>query len=704
MSRLRDNLKCNSGVYKSMEWVWLSVGILLGALLGGIEGIDLAKANGCSDASNALSCNGASLGDLSQYTIQCASYVSLTFDNSGITNIPSGYFDSCTAATTVTIRNDAKLGSLPSGIFYALKLETLQVTNNKNLTTVGSNLVTVSGTGDVDGSVVSLASNSISSLGYPVVLGDSGTLSFNITRNNLNYFDLYKAFSSSTINTFSTFKYFDLSHNNISSVGKPFPQGLSTQKSLNFDLSYNQFVDLSEFEGSLDTFCTQPTSCVLNLNYNHIESVPSWMYRGQYSLYLDGNPFASLEPMPRRPGVKLVSLQDTKNLHFIPMDYLENFDPSSVIFLGEDLSCCGIGKSNLELFQKSSSTLKQQKIVCLHKSQKYSFYAPRLITVLSDDPTYCTCENASCAPENPPTVVNATCKANITYYYTTCDCSIQKNCYLENGLPIVDNTDSGGGSNGTFSSSVAFYVIIACVLVVIFCSIGGFVFWRFRKQKKAKETEHEYSSSENYYDGHEYYGDDSAYRRGSKGESEKFDELPPDGHGPVTRAIPFFDEEFPERLGQMPEVGNFVFTDDTGLYLGINANLDNPPEVPSRNDEFTSHNVKKLSVVDRRKRVNSLLSDAAKRTGDDDIYDPIYLEEKMKESEERDEETSNQQLLPDNDECETKSQEGEVISEKEKSLQENSSPESGSDIESSVGDISRSDCSESMLKTSLRRS
>ena len=609
------------------------------------EAADLSEVTGCAVdlKSKVLTCSDTNLGDLEQYTLRCDEIKGLVFSNSGMSSMSSDFFSSCTQVTNLTILNESELNVIPSNSFSNLtKLMTIQVNDNPNLHTLGSSVFYCSGNNDLTTvSSIDLSRNAISKVGYPIGVRNIAGFktSFNISHNQLTNFDALNSFGK----PFNVFTSYDVSHNKLVDIGRALPSGLFDQASVTLDLSHNQLGDLSPLMGSLQLLCQTSSSCTLNLSYNQIYNVYGWIYEGLYKLYLDGNPMYELLTIPKRPRVKLVSLKDTKNLHYLPVEYLQTLDTSAVIYLGEDLSCCGIGKTNLGYYQGSTSTVQQQEIICVHNQQKFEFFATRLIAKLLSDPTWCKCRLGSCAPQS-------TCNRTSSDY-ALCLCDEPEKCYVQNGKPpIPGDSGTGDDSGGSFTSSAAFYVIIACVVVVILCCVGGFLFWRYMIKKRNKKSDHIYASGDEYYGGGGavMFGRDI---RGFKEGSEAFDQPPEmtldgekdnkDGH--------FFFEEFPGRLG--PEPDNYLVADESGLYLGISGNMDKPPAIPDRNEEFTMGNIRKLSVADSRARVELLVNEAAHYEAEGNIYDPMYMEQK--EIEKMSDEHSHAKLLTEREQVET---------------------------------------------------
>eukprot|EP01135_Chromosphaera_perkinsii_P007035 Nk52_evm14s675 gene=Nk52_evmTU14s675 len=585
-------------------------------------GANLRDIKGCVTDGTAFTCsdeNGASdLGDLSNYDFDCTGLASITFSNTGITSIPNGFFSSCrnSVLSEFEISSETLLTEISSETFSGLfstngVTQSFRMKGLTNLKALPANITRF------DSGNIEITHNGIETVGYPL-FDFGGPFDFNASWNKLKEFHAYKAFEGASNPVMTVC---DLSGNQLKTLGDYLPSVLQYQNSLVFNLSHNLFTNATVVPQSsvFQTICSAQGKCTLDLSHNQILNVPSAIYQGRYSLYLNSNPMHQLNTMLGRPRVTKVSLADTPNLHYIPTHYLKYFDSSGVMIWGDFLSCCGIGRDNLGYYQGSTSSLQPQKIVCIHNTQQYRFYAADLITRLQSDPNWCNCSLASCAPATTPGIEWAKCDVQQTDY-TLCDCSDPLKCYLWNQKSPMDYGEDPNSSD-PFTSSVAFYITLVCVIVVVICALGGLLFWLHMKNKRKKAEEHIYAYGDELYQGpgEREEGDLKRKNRGSSAASMEAFGDPIEGGG---RGGHFDEVRFAHA---QPEMNNFAFTDETGMYLEL-ATPDVPPDVPDRNEGFTIGNIRKLSIADKTTRVDQLVEEAVVHGDEGDVYDPLELE------------------------------------------------------------------------------
>eukprot|EP01135_Chromosphaera_perkinsii_P005252 Nk52_evm2s328 gene=Nk52_evmTU2s328 len=590
---------------------------------------DLRNANGCTVGNKALVCqSSAALGDLSQYTLDCTGLSAIRLEGAGVTGVPSGFFSKCTSdVTEFTLTGNPQLTTIPEGAFSGLVPSTFVLTDNKMITTLPYNMLNVTNI-----LVFNISHNGIKSLSSSIMLGnqpDPLEVVLDLSYNELTDLSPSSFFTSTNIRSVQSFI---VSHNQIKTVESAikWPNSLTEYTYRNvkttLDLSHNKLSDIEFLKSSYLNICTKQDQCEVNFSYNEISTLNAWFYEGYFSLNLDGNPFYSLPNAQKRSNLDHLSLVDTKNLQALPKNFFLEYIAKSKVDLGVDISCCAMGGG---IINEDASYLPDpsDNFTCVYNHRRTIFSVTELTALFKADSNFCACDKASCNMSVNPFLC-AVDKTQLSY--TPCTCNEPRYCYdvyANKPTPYAEIAQDGdSGSSGNFFTTTTFYILLGCVIVCICIGVGGLVYWLIlRKKKRAKRLAE--NSAMGFIDG-EF---DEFGRKKSGGTdlySEMFDEPPvDDGEMEGMDLMGGYDEEFPERLGNITERAKYLEIDDDGRLFVETG--DEPPEPPTRNDDFTANNLRRLSKADRKARVNMLLDNAAMFEGEQDLYDPLYLEEKF---------------------------------------------------------------------------
>eukprot|EP01135_Chromosphaera_perkinsii_P005729 Nk52_evm29s359 gene=Nk52_evmTU29s359 len=565
---------------------------------------------GCTHTSTKLSCgSNVELDDLSQYVLDCDGLEEIIFDGASVTNVPSGFFQGCSQVTTFELSGNSGLDSLPAGAFDGLEPLKFTLTYNSKLTEVPFQLVSSQKL-----NLFNISHNSIKVLDKGLFSG-VGVKDLAILDLSHNQLEELKPSQFLAENSFKSVLEFSVNNNKIASVesGGNWPSslvkanGLVSQTRL-YNFSHNELTEFNFLSGGFQmTLCLGSQTCDLDFSYNKIVNFDKFIYTGYYALYLSGNPLVEIPLCEGKALVRKLVLEDTKELHALPLGSKGCFLEGKMV-LGEYLSCCALGgNSFVDEVQYLRDT---ETITCALNGERIKFYLNDLNQLFSDNQNMCTCKAANC---NMDSSLNATCTPDFENRpsYTSCPCNNPSECYtIKEGEPRNYRPDNPSSSKGgSFTNSTIFYVLIGCAGGVAVVGGVGILYWLLYAKKKKK--------SSIYADCYVNYDGEGGYHLNGM---EKFDS-PLEVNSPQEISNQAMDdEEFPERLGFVPENAQFLEVDESG-HLIVQAG-DEPPELPPRNDMLTSSNIKRLSIADRKQRIGALVEDAFLNSSRDDLYDP----------------------------------------------------------------------------------
>eukprot|EP01135_Chromosphaera_perkinsii_P008044 Nk52_evm1s1089 gene=Nk52_evmTU1s1089 len=546
-----------------------------------------------------------------------SNYTTMTFYSSGMTGFPAGFFSSASQLQNVMIQNNPLLESLPEDFLVnSPNLANVEITNNGLLSVPKSLVVGVKSSA----LYVLLDNNNISSVSDGALSSIDNLAVFSLRRNQLLEITL-----SSALKDISGGNAIDVSENRIQRLNS-FPDYVSNASFTLFNVSRNKLTNGEGFNNSVNmsgssSFASHELT--LDFSYNLFNSIPYFLFLGNFNLNMSGNPIYSLDSAPSTPVLNSLYLRDTPDLHILPKNFLSTFRTEAVIHLGSALSCCAIGDSNLNFYSASSGGSTVQSINCYHNGEIVSTYPNNLYSEFVNDPTYCQCASLSCAP-------NATCNIQSDdYAICTCD---GDNCY---DFSLSPNSNDGTGSE-SWHNSVWFICVVSIFAALLVITVIAYFVWRRKKSFAAKQTQEELEAIEkgnNYYNN--YPGDFSGSERynrvndqlGSSLYTSEEKERDIERHDNID--LIYDDEPIHEGM-----VGPYVIREGQNQ-LFINVDLDTePPEVPQRNSSLTIGNVRRIrhSTVDKEAAIQKIVED--NMNYDHETYIPYIAESlnKPKES------------------------------------------------------------------------
>eukprot|EP01135_Chromosphaera_perkinsii_P007040 Nk52_evm19s675 gene=Nk52_evmTU19s675 len=425
---------------------------------------------------------------------------SILFDNAGITNIPGNFLKSCTKLSQVTIQNNAKLTKLPSGFLtYSEVLSKVKITSN-GITSLESNLIKLGDLSSFSSSLsnnqqnclIDFSNNEISSVTYPVTVpvtySTEADCSIKFDHNRLSgQFEPERAFPLTSVKSVIELS---LAHNSLTGIGTFESDTFRKSNSgIEYSFSNNQITNISNLEQSILGNCQLESNiCSLDFSNNQIANIPNWIYLGYYALQLGSNPITSLEPVEETYNfVSSLNLSHTPKLNFLPQTFLQRFEVSTRILLGDHLSCCSIGKDNLGFLENSISNIK-----CLYDGEQMD-YKLAVLTYNLHSESYCSCNgnHTSCA-ENTTTNSVVCEDGTVGKGYSFCQCENLGECYSFREISgDAGQPGTGGDSDSdSFTSSILFYVVVIGGAIIVAGCIIGTLLWYFKTQKeKTKATE-----------------------------------------------------------------------------------------------------------------------------------------------------------------------------------------------------------------------
>eukprot|EP01135_Chromosphaera_perkinsii_P005251 Nk52_evm1s328 gene=Nk52_evmTU1s328 len=608
-------LDVQAGIAKTTHQVGMESKVGVGSLLD----------HGCVREGDKLVCQmvkgeGTPLGDLGMYSFDCAGLSVISLVNMGITNIPNNYFADCSAKLqTLEIVGNEELTTVSDGAFNGLNLQVLRLSQNNKLSQLPSPFLNSSVLSTLD-----LHGNGITELDKPLFVGEGTNEQVKI---DLSHNAIRKFYPSKIIREESLYYVFRLclNDNQIDDIepSSQWPSSLlDKEKSIFggvrvFNISNNKLKSMKfayEGELSLNTaMCpSQNEQCALDLSNNEIQSsqLDLQMYQGLYTLILSGNEdIYSLPPITIPSPIPGLVLERTNNLHELP---IMSAGQSKIEFmLGEDLSCCAIGQTITEI---GDIIPARNPFTCLLNGERKSF---KSLIEFSNTPMNCgDCRVANC---NMDAAVKPQCTkqspSTSQIYYHVCECSVQGKCYVDRSFPSASNDKAD--SSTAFNSKTTYILIGSGICTTLVAASVGTVCWlRKRKQKTDEGIQSKLQRASEPEQGNSSFLSDKP--------NETFDE--PMELSERIEQLSYQGIDYPERLGVIEDRAHFVEVDCEGRLIVQTGS--EPPELPPQRNEFlTALNLKYISKVNIKRRVDTYASEVSIFMNQtDDVCDPVTMQ------------------------------------------------------------------------------